>query len=69
MNCSDNIKEIRRKLGLTQRQMSLKLGLSLHMVCLYETNKKKPSIKTCHEIIKLASAYGHFVTLEFLRPE
>lgn len=45
--------ELRRKKGLTQKQLSLKLGISQQAISFYESGKKRPSI----EIIQKLSIY------------
>lgn len=66
---SENLKELREKMGLTQVELARKLDVSNATVGMYETGKRMPSFKVCKKYQLLASTYGILVPLEYLRPE
>jgi transcriptional regulator with XRE-family HTH domain len=58
---SQNLIKLRKKYGLTQKELALKSGVSRRTIALYETNPSKPPFEN---IKKLASALS--VTVEDL---
>lgn len=50
-----NLREIRRQLGLTMKQVAERAGVSECLVCMVEKGKRGPSVKTAK---KLAPVYG-----------
>ncbi len=50
-----NLKLLRQKLGISQRELSEKLGIPQTTLFSYETNTNEPSIQT---LIKLADFYN-----------
>ncbi len=45
MNNVENLKELRKKAGLTQMQLAAKLGVSLMSIRIWESGAGKPNIK------------------------
>lgn len=42
----NRIKELRKKVGLSQAQLANKIGISNQIISFYENNKRKPKIET-----------------------
>ncbi len=57
------LKDYRKAKNLTMKQVAKKLGVSESCYCLYENNKRKPSLET---VKKLAKIFGCSV-LDFLK--
>lgn len=55
------LKELRKKLKLTQEQISKKLGLSRSAIAMYETNSSEPDFQT---LVKMAEFFG--VSVDYL---
>ncbi len=54
MNIGGKLKELRRQSGLTQEELSLKLGISRVNYTRYETGQVRPDYET---IVKIADFY------------
>lgn len=63
MNFSDRLKDVRKNAGLTQAQLSEKLGITAQSYSQYETGKRNPKSET---VQKIAKALG--VDVDVLRP-
>lgn len=50
MNFSDRLKEARKNAGLTQAQLSEKLGITAQSYSQYETGKRNPKMETLQKI-------------------
>ena len=50
MDEGNKIKEIRKKKGLTQKQLGERLGVSQTMIAQYENGKRKPKLETLNKI-------------------
>ena len=50
MNISDKLKDARKKAGLTQAQLSEKLGITAQSYSQYETGKRHPKLITIEKI-------------------
>ena len=53
MSYSDNIKKLREKLILTQKEFAELIGVSYVTVCRWETGKFEPTIKMRRKIVEL----------------
>ena len=53
MSYSDNIKKLREKLILTQKEFAELIGVSYVTVCRWETGKFDPTIKMRRKIVEL----------------
>ena len=42
----NRIKELRKKVGLSQAQLANKIGISNQIISFYENNKREPKIET-----------------------
>lgn len=58
---SNKLKELRKKNGLTQLELSKKLGIGQSTIGMYESNIRKPS----YEVIKKIADYFN-VTVDYL---
>lgn len=56
-----NVKEIRKKLILTQTEFAKKLGMSLSAVQAWESGSRNPSAKATRKILLLARENGIIV--------
>ncbi len=64
---ADNfIKNIRKRLNMTQEEFGKMLGLRQVCISSWERGRCKPNTSNAVEIIKLAAKYGIQVTLEDL---
>lgn len=63
MNFSDRLKDVRKNAGLTQAQLSEKLGITAQSYSQYETGKRNPKSET---VQKIAKALG--VDVDVLNP-
>lgn len=52
-NFSNNLKEIRKSKGLTQKDMAEKIGVAKSTYSLYESGKREPNILTIKKIAKV----------------
>ncbi len=52
--CGEKIRELREKLGLTQRQLAERIGIGKSTLAMYETKDRMPSPVV---LIKLASCF------------
>lgn len=68
MSIGSRIKEQRKKLGLTQHELALKIGLSLDMVKKLEIDKANPSIETLEKLSDLFNCSTDYL-LERNNPE
>lgn len=50
MTLGENIKALRIKKGLTQKELASKLGIAINSVSRYETNERQPSFKMLENI-------------------
>ena len=58
MSYSDNIKKLREKLILTQKEFAELIGVSYVTVCRWETGKFDPTIKMRRKIVELLIKYN-----------
>ena len=50
----DGIKELRKKLGLTQQELADKIGVARVTIARWETGQKKPSNLAKRQLVRLA---------------
>lgn len=63
------IKDIRKQLGLTQREISYLLNIKQCTWSNYETKKRNISLKIAYKLIKIAKLKGIETKIEVLKPE
>lgn len=54
----NNIKHVRYKLCLTQKELAKKLKVARSTIALYETGRRKPNFIILQRIIKLSNKYN-----------
>lgn len=53
MNISNKLEEIQKILGITQKELAIKLGLSQTAISQYITGKRKPDTKTVKKLLDI----------------
>ena len=69
MSTGERLKEIRKKLELSQRQISILLSMSQSGWSNCENNNRKLSICKCYKLINILKLKNIQLTIEYLRPE
>lgn len=69
MASSDSIKELRKKLQMTQVELAQELGCSQNTISQYEHGVKTPSVKIAQKMVRLAKENKIKVTLTDIFPE
>lgn len=66
---NNNIKKIRKDLGINQIEMANLLSISQSTLSNYECGRRRPCLKICYKIINLLKIKNIIINLEYLRPE
>jgi DNA-binding XRE family transcriptional regulator len=69
MKSNEVFKNIRLDLNLSQIDLSNLLSIKQSTLSNYETGKRKPSLRICYKLIKLAKLKGININIEKLRPD
>lgn len=65
----NNIKEIRKKLRMSQEELAEALGLeSASSISHYENNIRRPRLSVCYQLLDLARGKGLKIKLEDILP-
>lgn len=65
MNNVENLKELRKKAGLTQMQLAAKLGVSLMSIRIWESGAGKPNEENFKKLVKLFNLFKLFEVQPF----
>ena len=68
MTVSEKIKELRKALGLNQKQLAEKAGLSAPVISYYESNQRLPDFVSLHRLCKALNTNPN-VLLELVAEE
>lgn len=63
------VREIRKKLNLTQPELSNMIGLKQSQLSACELGKRTLSVKAAKKLIKIARRFGLNYSLEFIYPD
>jgi transcriptional regulator with XRE-family HTH domain len=68
---AERFKELRTRLGLTQRGLVEELGLAsgYSLISKYENGRIKPGIETCLKYIEIAEKNKINIDISYLRPD
>lgn len=64
----NNIKSLRESIGLTQRELGERLGLTQGAIGNYESDARRPSLDDCRRIVSVLNAAGAVCTLDDVFP-
>ena len=65
LNNIENLKELRKKAGLTQMQLAAKLGVSLMSIRIWESGAGKPNAENFKKLVKLFNLFKLFEVQPF----
>ena len=65
MNNIENLKELRKKAGLTQMELAAKLGVSLMSIRIWESGAGKPNEENFKKLVKLFNLFKLFEVQPF----
>ncbi|EJO48751.1 helix-turn-helix transcriptional regulator [Enterobacter sp. SST3] len=64
----NNLRELRRSLHLTQRSLANEIGQTISSIGHYESGRRTPDIKTCHQLVEALSKNGKKFSIEDIFP-
>ncbi|EQA1624854.1 helix-turn-helix transcriptional regulator [Enterobacter asburiae] len=64
----NNLRELRRSLHLTQRGLANEIGQTISSIGHYESGRRTPDIKTCHQLVEALSKNGKKLSIEDIFP-
>ena len=65
MNNIENLKELRKKAGLTQMELAAKLGVSLMSIRIWESGAGKPNANNFKKLVKFFNLFKLFEVQPF----
>lgn len=64
----NNLKSLRKNMNLTQKVLAEGIGHTISSIGHYESGRRSPDIKTCHQIVAVLSAHGKQISIEDVFP-
>lgn len=65
----NNLKALRRSLRMTQKSLAEDIGQTISSIGHYESGRRQPDIKTCHQLVVALSKNGERVSIEDIFPD
>jgi transcriptional regulator with XRE-family HTH domain len=69
MNKINKIKDLRKLMNMSQKELCSLLNIKQCTLSNYETGNRHISIKVCYKLIRIAKLKSIHLTIEELRPE
>lgn len=64
----NNLRKLRQSLHLTQRSLADEIGQTISSIGHYESGRRTPDIKTCHQLVEVLSKKGGKLSIEDIFP-
>ena len=64
----NNLRKLRQSLHLTQRGLADEIGQTVSSIGHYESGRRTPDIKTCHQLVEALSKSGKKFSIEDIFP-
>ncbi|BBT89899.1 helix-turn-helix transcriptional regulator [Enterobacter roggenkampii] len=64
----NNLRKLRQSLHLTQKGLADEIGQTISSIGHYETGRRTPDIKTCHQLVEALSKNGKKLSIEDIFP-
>lgn len=64
----NNLRKLRQSLHLTQRGLADEIGQTISSIGHYESGRRTPDIKTCHQLVEALSKNGEKLSIEDIFP-
>ena len=64
----NNLRKLRQSLHLTQRSLADEIGQTISSIGHYESGRRTPDIKTCHQLVEALSKNGERLSIEDIFP-
>lgn len=64
----NNLRKLRQSLHLTQRGLADEIGQTISSIGHYESGRRTPDIKTCHQLVEALSKDGERLSIEDIFP-
>lgn len=67
-NVVNNLKTLRKSLGMTQKSLAKEIGQTISSICHYESGRRQPDINICHQLATALGRNGAKVAIEDIFP-